>query len=77
MSNGRRLHIPGSVPEDFAQAVATVLLLGMAGGDAWDCIFRYPPTSSLTWIRDILNSNETEGLVRSDIEWWEKQLKGH
>ncbi len=77
MSYGRRLHIPRSVPEDFAQAVVTVLLLGIAGGDAWDCIYGYPPESSLAWIEDILNANETTGLVRCEMAWWENQVKGH
>ncbi len=74
---GRRLHIPGDVPEDFAHAVATILLLGIAGGDLWDRIYRYPPEQSLEWIKGILRSNETSGLVRADVDWWENQVKGH
>ena len=77
MSNERRLHIPGDVPEEFAQAVATVLLLGIAGRAVWDRIYEYPPDTSLAWIRGILGSNEATGLARPDIRWWEHQLRGH
>jgi hypothetical protein len=73
----RRLHIPGDVPEDFADAVATVLLLGIAGGSAWDKIYRHPPEKSLAWIARILRANDTAGLVHSDLDWWERQLRGH
>lgn len=73
----RRLHIPGDVPEDFADAVATVLLLGIAGGSAWDKIYRHSPEKSLAWIASILRANDTAGLVHSDLDWWERQLRGH
>lgn len=73
----RRLHIPAAVPEDFAQAVVTVLLLGMAGGEAWDLIYSHPPATSLRWIEGILRSNDSAGLVRSNMKWWENQLQGH
>jgi hypothetical protein len=74
---GRRLNIPAYVPEHFAHAVATVLLLGIAGGDQWDLIFDQPPEKSLAWIMGILNANELTGLVHSEIEWWEHQIQGH
>lgn len=77
MEPERRLHIPGNIPEDFAQAVATILLLGIAGGNTWDMIYRHPPETSLSWIAGILNANERAGLVHPDIEWWEHQLRGH
>lgn len=73
----RRLRIPGDVPEDFADAVATVLLLGIAGGAAWDKIYRHPPEISLAWIASILRANDTAGLVHSDLDWWQHQLRGH
>ncbi|HMK35699.1 MAG TPA: hypothetical protein VK463_11575 [Desulfomonilaceae bacterium] len=73
----RRLHIPREIPEDFANAVATVLLLGIAGGAAWDQIYRYPPEKALAWIGGILRVNDNSGLVHSDLEWWEHQLRGH
>lgn len=73
----RRLHIPGDVPEDFADAVATVLILGIAGGAAWDEIFKHPPKKSLSWIASILRANDTSGLIHSDLDWWERQLRGH
>jgi hypothetical protein len=77
MTEGRRLHIPAHVPEDFANAVAMVLILGIAGGPAWDKIYKHPPDISLAWIESILNSNDTTGLVHTEIEWWEHQLRGH
>jgi len=77
VGNGRRLHIPGDVPEDFAHAVATVLLLGIAGDDMWDCIYRIHPRRSLTWIDGILKANETSQMVHPDIQWWEHQVLGH
>ncbi|MDQ7785090.1 MAG: hypothetical protein RDU20_19550 [Desulfomonilaceae bacterium] len=77
MQTERRLHIPSDVPEDFAQAVATVLLLGIAGAEAWDTIYRHPPETSLAWIQDILDANDVDGLVHPDLGWWENQLRGH
>jgi len=77
MNTERRLHIPSYVPEEFAHAVATVLLLGIAGGQAWDMIYHHPPDVSLAWIADILKSNDSTGLVHTDLEWWEHQLRGH
>jgi hypothetical protein len=74
---GRRLHIPDGVPEDFAHAVATVLLLGIAGGHTWDLIYGHPVETSLAWIEEILEANDHSGLVHSDLEWWEHQLRGH
>ena len=73
----RRLVIPKHVPEDFAHAVATVLLLGIAGGDLWESLYEHPPEISLSWIEAILSANETWGLVHSDLGWWECQLNGH
>jgi hypothetical protein len=77
MISERRLHIPGQVPEDFAHAVVTVLLFGIAGGNAWDRIYSHTPDESLAWIDNILKANDTSGLVHSDIGWWEHQLRGH
>jgi hypothetical protein len=77
MSDGRRLHIPDSVPEEFAQAVATILLLGIAGQQIWEEIYRYPPETSLTWIEEILEANDSDGLLHPSIEWWENQVLGH
>jgi len=77
MQAERRLQVPRNVPEDFAQAVATVLLLGIAGGETWDMIYRHPPERSLAWIEDILNANDTAGLVHPDLDWWKHQLRGH
>ncbi len=77
MSNERRLHIPRDVPEDFANAVATILILGIAGAHAWEKIYVHPPEKSLEWIESILKSNDLSGLVHSEIEWWEHQLLGH
>lgn len=77
MTEARRLFIPSHVPEDFADAVATVLLLGMAGRDLWDLILRTPPEKSLQWIRGILDANETSGLLHADIQWWRNQVYGH
>lgn len=74
---GRRLHIPTGVPPDFAHAVATVLLLGIAGGHTWDLIYEYPIETSLAWIEGILEANDPTGLVHSDLEWWQHQLQGH
>lgn len=73
----RRLIIPREVPEDFAHSVATILLLGIGGADLWENIYRYSPEVSLSWIGAILDSNETRGLVHTDLRWWECQLKGH
>lgn len=77
MSSERRLHIPSEIPEDFANAVATILILGIAGAHAWDKIYFHPPEKSLEWIESILKSNDLSGLVHSEIEWWEHQLLGH
>ncbi len=77
ISSERRLVIPNEVPEDFAHAVATLLLLGIAGGSLWEKIFRYAPDVSLQWIGAILRSNERRGLVHTDLSWWECQLRGH
>jgi len=77
MSTARRLNIPGYIPEDFAHAVATVLLLGIAASAMWEDIFRHPPDLSLSWIQGILEANDAAGLVHSDIHWWEYQLRGH
>jgi len=77
MASERRLHIPGNVPEDFAHAVATVLLLGMAGRPTWDVIYSHPPETSLVWIEGILRSNDPAGLVHPEMEWWEHQVRGH
>lgn len=77
MISERRLSIPNEVPEEFAHAVATVLLLGIAGRDAWDEIYSYPPEASLSWIESILEANETSDLVHSDVRWWQNQLMGH
>jgi len=77
MSEARRLFIPGQVPEEFADAVATILLLGVAGRDLWDRILMAPPEKALAWIRGILDANETAGLVHADIQWWRHQVYGH
>lgn len=77
MESARQLHIPGDVPPDFANAVATILLLGVAGGQAWELIYRHPVETSLSWIERILDANDPEGLVHPDLEWWEHQLRGH
>jgi hypothetical protein len=77
MSRERRLHIPTNIPESFANAVATILFLGIAGAQAWDKIYAHPPETSLEWIDSILKSNDLRGLVHSEIEWWENQLRGH
>jgi hypothetical protein len=77
MISERRLNIPGEVPEEFANAVVTVLLFGIAGGNAWDRIYSPTPDESLAWIDNILKANDTSGLVHSDIQWWEHQLRGH
>lgn len=74
---GRRLNIPGQVPEDFANAVATLLILGIAGAPTWDLIYSHAPEKSLAWIEGILKANDTSGLVHSDLRWWEYQLRGH
>ncbi len=73
----RRLFIPTEVPEDFANAVATVLLLGIAAGAAWDQIYRYNADESLAWIGSILESNDLTGMVHTDMNWWESQIRGH
>lgn len=77
MAVERRLQIPQDVPEDFANAVATVLILGVAGGSAWDIIYHHPPDRSLDWINSILKSNDTADLLHADLKWWERQLRGH
>jgi hypothetical protein len=77
MPDGRQLRIPGNVPEDFANAVATVLLLGMAGAGAWDLIYQPSLDESLGWIQGILKANDSVGLVHPDMRWWEYQLRGH
>jgi hypothetical protein len=77
MKHGRQLHIPGNVPSDLAHAVATILLLGIAGGNLWDCIYSYPPENVLAWVEGILQANDTSGLVHSDLRWWENQVLGH
>jgi len=77
MDSGRRLHIPVNVPEEFAHAVATVLLLGMAGGPAWEVIYLQPAETSLEWIEGILRANDPTGLVHADLTWWEHQVRGH
>jgi hypothetical protein len=77
MSAPRQLHIPADVPEDFANAVATVLLLGIAGSGVWDLIFQPPPDTSLAWIEGILRANNSRGLVHPQLQWWELQVRGH
>jgi hypothetical protein len=77
MASERRLNIPKNVPEQFAHAVVTVLLLGMAAGAAWDVIYGPPPEVSLAWIEGILAANDPAGLVHPDIQWWEHQVLGH
>ncbi|MEW6140924.1 MAG: hypothetical protein AB1733_22100 [Thermodesulfobacteriota bacterium] len=77
MEPGRRLHIPRDIPEDFADAVATVLLLGLAAREVWDQIYQYPVDTSLAWIQEILAANDSSDLVHADLEWWERQLRGH
>lgn len=77
MPSERRLNIPKNVPEEFAHAVATVLLIGMAAGTAWDSIYSHPPDISLAWIEGILEANDSSGLVHPDLKWWEYQVRGH
>jgi len=77
MGTARRLHIPGNIPADFAQAVVTILLLGVAGGNVWDLIYSHPPETSLGWIKGILGANDPGGLVHPELEWWEYQVRGH
>jgi hypothetical protein len=77
MLSERRLNIPKNVPEEFAHAVATVLLLGMAAGAAWDSIYSHPPDICLAWIEGILEANDSSGLVHPDLRWWEYQVRGH
>ncbi|MFH0821746.1 MAG: hypothetical protein V2B18_03275 [Pseudomonadota bacterium] len=77
MTGARQLKVPMHVPEDFAQSVTTILILGFGGTGAWDVILVHPPGSALGWIRDILRMNEMEGLVHPEIEWWERQIQGH
>ena len=74
---GRQLRIPADVPEDFANAVATVLLLGTAAASQWERIHRHPPQRSLGWIKAILMANDTSGMVHAELKWWEHQLRGH
>jgi hypothetical protein len=76
-SNARLLHIPSEVPEDFAQAVATFLILGTASQDMWDRVFLESPEKSLGWIDGILRANLTFGLLHPDLRWWEHQVRGH
>lgn len=73
----RRLLIPRYVPEDFADAAATILILGIADRSAWECLYSYPADTSLSWIRSILEANAKQGLVHSELKWWENQLRGH
>jgi hypothetical protein len=73
----RRLYIPSFVPEEFGNAVAVVLLLGIAGSETWDRIFIHPPEQSLAWIEHILESNEKARLMHTDIRWWDYQIRGH
>jgi hypothetical protein len=77
MGSERLLNIPKNVPEAFAHAVATVLLLGIGAGKAWDSIYSHPPDVSLAWIEGILEANDPAGLVHADFEWWEHQVRGH
>lgn len=77
MYTERRLNIPSHIPEDFAQAVATVLILGAAARAVWDSIYSHPPETSLSWIEAILEANDPWGLVHTDLSWWEHQLRGH
>lgn len=74
---GRQLYVPGDVPPDFAHAVATILLLGIAPKELWDRVYKYPPDKSIAWVGAILGANDVSGLVHSDIHWWEHQLRGH
>ena len=52
MASERRLHIPGEVPEDFANAVVTILLFGIAGeetlGTGFTVTLRMNPWRGLT-----------------------------
>ncbi len=73
----RQLRIPAEIPEDFANAVATILLLGTAAASQWDRIHRHPLQKSLNWIDAILKANDTAGMVHADLSWWEHQLRGH
>lgn len=73
----RRLLIPHNIPEDFAHAAATILILGMADRSAWDCLYSYPAEISLAWIRGILEANPKQGLLHAEPMWWENQLRGH
>ncbi len=73
----RQLRIPSDVPEDFANAVVTVLLLGTAAASQWDRIHRQPLQKSLNWIKAIIWANDTAGMVHADPVWWEHQLRGH
>jgi hypothetical protein len=73
----RRLNIPIDIPEDFAQAVATILILGAAARNVWDLIYNHSPETSLAWIEAILEANDTWGLMHPDLSWWEHQLRGH
>jgi hypothetical protein len=73
----RQLRIPGDVPEDFANAVVTALLLGIAATHQWDVIYRHPPETSLPWIENILKINDTSSMMHTDLNWWRYQLRGH
>ncbi len=77
IQSDRQLRIPGDVPEDFANSVVTLLLLGIAAAHQWDVIFFYPPEKSLNWISAILKVNDTAGMTHTDLQWWEYQLLGH
>ncbi len=72
-----QLRIPCDVPEDFANAVVTLLLLGIAAAHQWDLIYCYPPEKSLPWIKGILKMNDTSVMTHTNVEWWEHQLRGH
>jgi hypothetical protein len=74
---GRHLRIPREIPEDFADAVATLLILGMARREVWDTIYQVRPEKALAWIRAILEANELSGLLHPDMLWWENQVRGH
>jgi hypothetical protein len=77
MRADRQLRIPGDVPEDFANAVVTLLLLGIAAAHQWDLIYHHPPEISLSWIESILKINDTSAMTHTDLDWWKRQLRGH
>ena len=77
MAEQRRLVIPQNVPEDFANAVATVLMLGIASRAAWEHIYQYTAEQSMEWIAGILEYNDLTGLVHTDLTWWRSQITGH